>query len=171
MNSCVVLLLDCLVGAVTGIGVIVCFWRLRLPLHLAQTYDAHIDKDGLFSGLPIYGFLRRYLLLMLFAGFVALLVSMVGVVISLLALFKVGGLTCKGFGGISGYVANLVLVIFGIHMTTIACFETDRRHRPASPIKGTVNEVSRRLWGAAAILLVTVGLLYGLAIATSASPV
>lgn len=68
MGSCDVLLLDCLIGAVTGIGVIVCFWRLRRPLHLAQTYDADRDEESLYSGLPIYGFLRRYLLVMLFAG-------------------------------------------------------------------------------------------------------
>ena len=165
-SSCVVLLLECLVGAVTGIGIIVCFWRLRLPLHLAQTYDGHRDEEGLYSGLPIYGFLRRYLLVMLFAGFVALLVSMVGAVRSLLPLFEVGSRTCKGFGGISGHVANLVLVLFGIHMTTIGCFETGKRHRPVSRIKETVDEVSRRLWGAAAVLLVTVGVLYGLAIVT-----
>ena len=135
-----------------SIGVIACFWRLRHPLRWAQTYHTHIDEKGLYSGLPMYGYLRRYLLIMLFAGFVALLVSLVFVAVGL-----VEGRSCpKPDAG----VANLLLVIFGVHMSTIAGFEFGRRHGPVPPIKVVVDKLGRRLWGVAVLLLAAVGLLY-----------
>lgn len=141
-----------------SIGVIACFWRLRRPVRWAQTYHAHIDEEGLYSGLPIYGYLRRYLLIMLFAGFVALLVSLVFVAVGLTGIIE--GRSCER---LDAGVASLILVIFGVHMSTIAGFEIGRRHRPVPRIKVVVDELGRRLWGVAVLLLAAVGLLYGVA--------
>lgn len=141
-----------------SIGVIVCFWSLRRPVRWAQTYHTHIDEEGLYSGLPIYGYLRRYLLIMLFAGFVALLVSLAFVAVGIVGLVEDRPCEKPDAG-----VASLILVIFGVHMSTIAAFEVGRRHRPGAPIKMVVAKLGNRLWGVAVLLLAAVGLLYGVA--------
>lgn len=155
-DSCMVLLLDCLVGVVAGIGVIVYLWRLQYPLRVAERCHRQVSGK-LYKGLAIYVFLRRYVLVMQFAGFVALLVSAIGLVESLVGLGD--GNACKP----TGHVASLILVLFGVHMSTIACFETGKHHDPVPAAKGSVENVGKRLWGVAAILLVTTGLLFGLA--------
>lgn len=154
-DSCVVLLLDCLIGAVVGIGIIACFWRLRRPLRWAQTYDAYVDEEGLYKGLPIYRFLRHYLLVMLLAGFVALTASTIGLISNLLGSLKVDDFACPKPGE---QIVSLILVLFGIHMTTIICFETSRRRSLVPRIKEIVDEVRRRLWGVTAVLLIAIGL-------------
>lgn len=144
---------------VAGIAVIALCWRLRRPLRLAQTYDAHITEEGLFSALPIYGYLRRYLWAILFAGFVVVLVSTFPVIAVLPDRYP-----CPDPDAIK-MVASLLLAFFGVHMPTITWFETvKRRHRGGYRIQALVDDVGKRLWGVAALLLVSTGLLYFLAV-------
>lgn len=140
------LLLECLIGAVAGVGVIASCWRLRRPLDWARTYDARMTEDGLYGDLPIYGYLRRYLLVLLLSGFVVVLGSAVGVILSF-------GDDCRNRE--TGPALALFVVLFGIHMSTIAWFETTR-HQHAKPyrIQALVDDVRKRLWRIAIVLLV-----------------
>ena len=142
------LLLECLIGAVAGVGVIASCWRLRRPLDWARTYDARMTEDGLYGDLPIYGYLRRYLLVLLLSGFFVVLGSAL-----LVILIFIGG-NC-GNGG-TGTALALFVVLFGIHMSTIAWFET-ARHQHGKPyrIQALVDDVRKRLWRIAIVLLVT----------------
>lgn len=161
MPSCYASLLGCLIGLAVGIGIIVCFRRLRDPVCLAQTY--HVDIDGgLFTALPIYRYLRRYLLVMLFAGVVAVLVSTVFMVEGLLGVLQIMGSKNSCDKPDTG-VAGLILAIFGVHMSATTCFEVGSRHRPVPQVKEVVDKLGRRLWGVAVLLLVAFGLLYSVA--------
>ena len=151
--SCVVLLLDCLIGALAGGGVIAFCWRLRRPLRWARTYDARITEDGLYGELPIYGFLRRYLLVLLFSGFIVLLASLVVVIRELPQI-----VACKDCG-LTHALPPTLFGLFGIHMSTIAWFETTRhQHRKPYRIAELVDDVRKRLWRIAVILLIATGL-------------
>lgn len=151
--SCVALFFDCLIGVVAGIGLIVCCWRLWSPVNWARKYDATITEERLYTGLPIYGYLRRYLLVMLFVGFVAVLTTGIVMVETLFKMRESASCNSPDWK-----IANLILALLGIHMPTIIWFETIKRRRP-SLIQRTVDEVGKRLWGVA-VLLVATGLLY-----------
>ena len=152
-GSCMVLLIDCLVGVVAGIGVVACCWRLRRPLQWAQAYDGKITERGLYDDLPIYGYLRRYLLVLLFSGFVVLFTSTLAVILQLPEIvdFKPCGLT--------NVQLSILFGLFCVHLSTIAWFETARyQHQKPYRIQALVDDVRKRLWRIAVILLVAASL-------------
>lgn len=156
-DSCPAFLLECLAGALAGIGVVGLCWRLLRPLKLAQHYDPHIDEDGMFRALPIYGYLRRYFLALLLAGCIVFLVSIVPAVGTFLAILDSSSSRCPN-DGFSWLILEVLLIFLGVHMSTIAAFERTRlRHRGPYPVKALVENVRKRLWGAAAFLLLALG--------------
>ena len=156
MSNCTALLLilESLVGAAAGIGIIVRCWALRSPLRWAQRLDATMTEDGMFDALPIYGYLRRYLLVILVAGFVILLVSFVPLIFQL----------CGAPVARDPVGAILLLALAIPHLGTIALFFTDRqRGDPGRQLRwkeNLVKAVSRHLWGIATVLLVPTGLMF-----------
>ena len=158
------LLLENLVGATAGIGLITCCWALRHPLRWAHHYDATMTEAGLFSALPIYGYLRRYLQVMLIAGLVILLASLV----TLIAQWG----SCDDLNAV-GPICGLLLALAALHLPTIGWFVKDRQGDGSNPQKqyqkDLVNAVGRRLWGLAVALLVPAGLLFILRALASAS--
>ena len=164
LDCAVFLLLDCLAGALAGIGLICLCWHIRRPLRLAQHYDVHIKEPGMYSALPIYGYLRRYFLLLVLSGCVVFLVSVVGVVLAILAILdyrdyiELRPVVCRS-GGTGAPVQGILTLIFAIHVATIAAFETaKRRHDGPYPITALVERVQKRLWGVAVFLLLAIGL-------------
>ena len=165
---CGVLLLKCLVGAAAGIGVIAICWRLRRPLDWARSYDGRITEDKLYGELPIYSFLRRYLLLLLLSGFVALLISTIPVIWQPKEVVEPSE-SCE-LRTADPAVSVLFFVLFGVHMSTIVWFETARHHhRKPYRIPGLVDDIRKRLWSIAVILLVAASLLIVLHVAVAAS--
>lgn len=162
MPDCAVLsLLECLAGALAGIGIICLCWSLWRPLHLAQHYGVN-NEQGMYNALPIYGYLRRYFAVLLLAGCVVLLVSVVSTVPAILAIKDYLG-PSRSAECPSGEAAVTVLAILGlflgIHLPTVGVFETTRhRHPKLSPITGLVEDVRRRLWGVAVFLLLAIAL-------------
>ena len=157
MDDCQTLLLECLACMAAGVGVIACCWRLRRPLRWAQTYDGRITEEGLYDDLPIYGYLRRYMLVLLLGGLVVLLTSASSLVFKLPSIIKWD--SCELDTPVEE-VGPLLLIFFGIHMSTIAWFETVRRRHGPYRIKALVDDVGKRLWGVAVFLLVAGSLLF-----------
>ena len=151
MPSCVALQLECVVGAAAGVVIIACYWRLRRPLRWAQTYDAGITEEGLFDELPIYGYLRRYLLLVLFAGLLVLLTSLARLIGLLVESIPAD--SCPELDSV-GPVAGLLLFLLGIHLSTIAWFESVKRRHGPYRIKALVDAVGKLLWGLAVLFLI-----------------
>lgn len=157
MPDCPAFFVECLAGALSGIGVIGLCWRLRRPIKWAQHYDPHIDKDGMFRALPIYGYLRRYFLVLLLAGCIVFLVSTVPAVPVILAVLDSPSARCPD-DGFSSLVLKVLVIFLSVHMPTIAAFErTKRRHQGPYPVTELVENVRKRLWGVAVFLLLAVG--------------
>lgn len=153
-SSCPAFFLECLAGALAGVGVVGLCWRLQRPLKLAQHYDPHIDEDGMFRALPIYGYLRRYFLALLLAGCIVFLVSTIPAILTVFGAPS----TCPD-DGFSSLVLRVLVIFLSVHMPTIAAFErTRRRHRGPFPVTELVETVRKRLWGIAVFLLFAVGL-------------
>lgn len=166
---CGVLLVKCLVGAAAGIGVIAFCWRLRRPLKWAQSYDGQITEDKLYGELPIYSFLRRYLLLLLLSGFVALLISTIPVIWQLKEVVEPSE-SCEL--RTADPTVSVLFLLFGVHMSTIIWFETarhQRRNRKPYRVPRLVDDIRKRLWSIAVILLVAASLLIVLHVAVAAS--
>ena len=144
-------LLGCLAGALAGIGIIRLCWRLRRPLELAQYYDAAITEQGMYGALPIYGYLRQYCFVLVLAGCVVSTLSVVAAMRSI-ANPSLPSSDCPDHT--TTPVFNLLILVLGIHMTTIAAFETVKhRHQKPFPIAPLVENVRKRLWGVAIFLL------------------
>ena len=149
-DRCIGLLLECGASALAAIGVIVFCWRARRPIRLAQYYDAQITELGMYGALPIYGFLRRYFSMLLSAAGVVVLVC----VVLLVRVSQECPRSCTCFGSATRTVFVILSLFLGIHMTTIAAFETTkRRHERPYPIEVLVKNVRKRLWSVAAFLL------------------
>ena len=157
MSSCVGLLLECVASALAGIGIIGLCWRARLPLRLAQRYDATITDKGMYGALPIYGYLRRYFSILLLAACVVVLVCTV-----LLIHIGLEWPKCADRADPKSVTQTVLIILslfLSIHMTTIATFETiKRRHKEPYPIKTLVENVRKRLWGVAVFLVLAIGL-------------
>lgn len=105
----------------------------------------------MYGALPIYGYLRRYCFILLLAGCVVLLVSVVGAVRAIHA-------KCSS-DGVAALVLTILGLLLGIHLPTVAAFETAKhRHRLPYPITALVETVRKRLWGVAVFLLLIIGL-------------
>ena len=147
MSNCAIAL-EGLAGALAGIGTIGLCWRLQRPLELAQYYDAGITEQGMYGALPIYGYLRRYCFILLLAGCVVSTLSIVAAISSIAN--QISPSSCSDVAP----VLNLLILVLGIHMTTIAAFETVKhRHQKPFPIAPLVENVRKRLWGVAIFLL------------------
>ena len=155
MSGCFGILLQCLAGAVAGIGTISLCWRMQWPLRLAEHYNVKIgDEQGLYVALPIYGYLRRYFSILLLAGCVVLLIS---IATSLILASEPS--RCPREGG--SVVVGILTVFLGAHIPTIAAFEaTKRRHQPGQPpfVAVLVGDVQKRLYGVAVFLLLAIAL-------------
>ena len=152
--SCVGLLLECVASALAGIGIIGLCWHARLPLRLAQRYDAAITDKGMYGALPIYGYLRRYFSILLLAACVVVLVCAV-----LLIFIGLEWPECTGLEPVTPMVLIILGLLFGIHMTTTLAFETTkRRHTRPYPVETLVKNVRNRLWGVAVFLVLAIGL-------------
>ena len=151
MSNCAIAL-EGLAGALAGIGTIGLCWRLQRPLELAQYYDAQITEQGMYGTLPIYGYLRRYCFILVLAGCVVSTLSVVAAMWSI-ANPSPSPSDCADHE-IATSVFNLLILVLGIHMTTIAAFETVKhRHQKPFPIAPLVENVRKRLWGVAIFLL------------------
>ena len=163
MGNCTAFFLECLAGALAGVGIIFLCWRLWRPLLLAQHYGAHIvTEQQLYGALPIYGYLRRYFVVLLLAGCVVLLVSVASAVPAILHILDSSTATCPTDGAATAVFGILVLFM-GIHMPMIEMAK--HRHGPYS-ITSLVENVRMRLWGVAVFLLLAIGLvaLFGFAL-------
>ena len=166
MSSCTAFFLECLAGALAGIGIIFLCWRMRRPLQLAQHYDRRIvAEQQLYGALPIYGYLRRYFVVLLLAGCVVLLVSVASAVAVILDILDSSTATCPA-DGVATSVFRVLVLFMGIHMPMIAAFETAKHLHGPYPITALVENVRLRLWGVAVFLLLAIGLvaLFGFAL-------
>lgn len=155
MAGCFDILLQCLAGAVAGIGTISLCWRMQVPLRLAEHYDVKRAREqGLYVAMSIYGYLRRYFSILLLAGCVILLL---GVATSL--ILASGPESCPE--GFESVVVVILAVFLSAHISTIAAFETaKRRHQPGQPpfVAVLVKDVQKRLYGVAVFLLLAIAL-------------
>lgn len=144
-------LLPCFAGAVAGIGIVSFCWGMLRPLRLTQHLAVDISsEEGMYVAMPIYGYLRRYFLILLLAGGVVLLMSIVALVRE----------RCSG--NVVTQVVGILIVFLGAHLATIAAFETSkRRRRPERPpfVARLVENVQKRLYGVAVFLLLAIALI------------
>lgn len=151
MDSCAIVLVESLVDAAVGIGIIGLCWRLLKPLDWAAKYSGiGITKQGLFQALPIYGFLRRYFLVLLLAGCIVLLAS---IFVAVLAILNSSNFCAEDMGELP--VFGVLLSFFSLHFAAIWRFEK-ATHRHDGPHPELVENVSRRIWGVAVFLLLAV---------------
>ena len=126
-------------------------WRLRRPLIWAQQYDPKITEDGLFGTLPIYGYLRRYLVAILFAGMAILLMSTI-VPILVIAIDE----CLSPPATFPPLVLSLLVALLFTHLGTIALYEIEsakRREYMSVTTKKLVISLRNRLWASALFLL------------------
>lgn len=151
MASCEIVLVESLVDAAVGIGIVSLCWRLLKPLDWAAKYSGvHITKQGMFKALPIYGFLRGYFLILLLAGCIVVLAS---IFMAVLAILNINEPNCAGMGELP--VFGVLLSFFSLHFAAIWRFEK-ATHGHDGPHPELVENVSRRIWGVAAFLLLAV---------------
>lgn len=150
MNGCEILVLECALGALAGVGVAGICWRIRRPLRWAQQFDHQMTEHGLYKALPIYGFLRRYLLALLFAGLAIILMNT-------LVLVLVLGSECSMSSRILlQVVLPLLIALLCIHMAAVTLYEMEiAKHRQcrSEVMETIVRKLRNRLWGAALFLL------------------
>ena len=144
-------LLQCFASIVAGMGIISLCWSMLRPLWLIQHFDLDIaDKQGMYVALPIYGYLRRYFLILLLAGGVVSLISIVALVSD----------RCTESGPPA--ITAILTVLFGTHIPTIGAFEISKRHRRPGQrpfVARLVEHVQKRLYGIAVFLLLAIALI------------
>ena len=143
--------------ALASVGIVGICWRLRHPLDWAQQYDAHITEDGLYGTLPIYGYVRHYLLALLFAGVAILFMS---VLVPILVLVLAMDNNChEPPTAILQVVLQLLRGLLFAHITTIAFYkiESVKRCKPKSKLmQDLVHNLRNRLWGSGLFLFLII---------------
>ena len=156
MSSCGNFILGCAFCALAGVGIVGIFWRLRRPLDWAHRYDKQITEDGLYSALPIYRYLRHYLVVLLVAGVSILLMSVLLPVLVLATNNCVEPPTEQ--------VHSLLLTLLAAQLTTATIYEikgVKRRQRRSDLMQELVRKLGNRLWGSVIFLLLAIVALGG----------
>ena len=158
MDSCEKFILGGVICALAGVGVMGICWRLRRPLVWAQQYDKTITEDGLYGVLPIYGYLRRYLVALLFTGAAIFLAS----VLVPILVFSFSKLECGTMSRVAQPIFTLLTALLCAHVATIALYEIHsfkHRHGKLTKTKRLVENLRNRMWGSALFLLLAVAVL------------
>lgn len=157
MEACEIIGAICALG---GCGITSICWLLWRPLESAEKWDKEVvegTKDVKYIALPIYGYLRRYLVGLLTAGVAIILISVVG------TIFATVLNNCDTPSAVITWVIPFLLALFCIHITAISIYENDRRkqdiaHRERMPkkTKEFVKVFRNRLWTSGLLLLLIV---------------
>ena len=156
--------------ALGGCGIVSICRLLWQPLKSAERW--HKDrvegsKEVEYIALPIYSYLRRYLVGLTVVGMAVVLISVAGTVLGTVN-------NCKDPMMVIDWIMPLLLALFFTHAATISIYENGRRRQESAfrermPKKTTefVKTFRNRLWESGLLLLVVIVIVFLAARCTS----